>query len=677
MIRNYFKTALRNLVKNKQFALINISGLAVGMAVTMLIGFWIWDEISFNKNHINHDQVAQIARKEITNGETYINAGSNNFPIPLAAELKTNYANYFKNVSLVSFNEEHIVSVEDKMISMRGMFAESAFKDIFTLKMAAGSADGLNEVNTILLSRSNARALFGNEDAIGKMLRLDNLETLKVTGVYEDMPENSEFAEVSFLVPWNLQVSRNPYVKSNVDNWTISSWRIYVQTKPGIGMDKISKSIADVYLSKLKGTQSDPTYVAKLFLHPMKDWHLRSEWTKGIQSGGRIRTVWMFGIIGAFVLLLACINFINLSTARSAKRAKEVGIRKAVGSLRHQLIKQFMGESFLLVCIAFAISLALVYASMDWFNTLSDKNIILPFTHPLFWTIAFAFIIITSAIAGSYPAFYLSAMRPVEVLKGKIHGGWMALVSRRALVGLQFTVSISLIIGTIVVYYQVQHARSRPIGYDKNGLIQIVMNTPDLNGKGEVLRKDLIESGGAGAGQPRNPAPINPRLGQTQRTPHRRLDRRPRRLRPHLRPKDHERHRSHRSRPSQRNRRLEILPIRPHPHRMRHQPRPNQHRRRRTPIRHRRSRRTNRRRQTHPRRPHGNRRIRKRSRRRTMGRSACRTPRPRITRHRPPPIRIHPARPDPRPPPETENRPSPRGRHRALRDQPGHRANPR
>jgi putative ABC transport system permease protein len=497
MIRNYFKIALRNLLKNKQFALINISGLAVGMAVTMLIGFWIWDEISFNKNNTNHDQVAQLARKEITNGETYINAGSNNFPIPLAAELRTNYANYFKNVSLVSYNEEHIISVDNKMITSRGMFAEPAFKDIFTLKMIAGTSDGLNEVNTIILSRSNARAIFGNEEAVGKMLRLDNLQTLKVAGVYEDIPENSEFAEVSFLVPWNLLVSANQYVKSNVDNWTISSWRIYVQTNPGIGMDNISKSIADVYLSKLKGTQSDPGYVAKLFLHPMKDWHLRSEWTNGIQTGGRIRTVWMFGIIGAFVLLLACINFINLSTARSAKRAKEVGIRKAIGSLRHQLIKQFMGESFLLVCIAFAFSLALVYVSMDWFNTLSDKNIILPFTQPLFWTIAFAFIIITSVIAGSYPAFYLSAMRPVEVLKGKIHSGWMALVSRRALVGLQFTVSISLIIGTIVVYYQVQHARSRPVGYEKNGLIQIIMNTRDLNGKGEVLRKELIESGGA------------------------------------------------------------------------------------------------------------------------------------------------------------------------------------
>jgi putative ABC transport system permease protein len=497
MFRNYFKTSVRNLLKNRQFALINISGLAIGMAVTMLIGLWIWDELSFNSYHSNHDEIAQIARKEITNGETYIAANNNQFPIPLANELRTSYAGFFKNVALVSANDEHVISFGENMLTRKGMFAEAGFGKIFTLKMVSGSANGLNDVRSILLSQSNARSLFGNEDPVGKMLKMDKVFSLKVAGVYEDMPDNTEFSDVSFLCPWNLLVRVNGFVKSNQDNWANSSYRVYVQTNGATSMEKISKSIQDVYYSKIKGTQSAAGYKADLFLHPMKDWHLRSEWTNGIQSGGRIRMVWMFGIIGGFVLLLACINFINLSTARSAKRAKEVGIRKAIGSLRHQLVKQFMGESLLLVCIAFAISLAMVYMNMAWFNTLADKKIILPFAQPVFWFLAFAFILFTSFISGSYPAFYLSAMQPVKVLKGKIQSGRVALFSRRALVGLQFTVSISLIIATTVVYFQVQFAKNRAAGYEKNGLLQVVMNTPDFNGKYEVLKKELIETGGA------------------------------------------------------------------------------------------------------------------------------------------------------------------------------------
>ena len=228
----------------------------------------------------------------------------------------------------------------------------------------------------------------------------------------------------------------------------------------------------------------------------MKDWHLRSEWENGTQAGGRIQLVFLFGAIGVFVLLLACINFMNLSTARSEKRAKEVGIRKTVGSLKSQLVKQFLSESFLTVCIAFALSIGMVLLSLNWFNEIADKKVSFPFDIPLFWIISGLFIIITAFISGSYPALYLSSFKPVKVLKGSFRAGKSAAVPRRIMVAVQFTVSIILIIGTIVVYRQVQHAKDRPIGYDRNGLLRFDMNTADLNGKNDVLRQELLASGG-------------------------------------------------------------------------------------------------------------------------------------------------------------------------------------
>ena len=211
-------------------------------------------------------------------------------------------------------------------------------------------------------------------------------------------------------------------------------------------------------------------YQTHAFLYPMKDWHLYSDFKNGLPDGGRITFVWLFGIVGIFVLLLACINFMNLSTARSEKRAKEVGIRKAIGSMKKQLMQQFLSESFLVVFLAFIISLLLVLLSLSWFNELADKKISIPFSNPYFWLFNFAFIIITALLAGAYPSFYLSAFQPVKVLKGTIRFGRFASLPRKVLVVVQFTVSVILIIGTIVVYQQIQFAQNRPIGYNREGL---------------------------------------------------------------------------------------------------------------------------------------------------------------------------------------------------------------
>ena len=281
-------------------------------------------------------------------------------------------------------------------------------------------------------------------------------------------------------------------------NWENSSFLIFAQVNRGISMKKISGAIKEVYWNRIKsGRPKTAGDNVALFLHPMKDWHLRSEWKNGVQAGGQIQMVWLFGMIGIFVLLLACINFMNLSTARSEKRAKEVGIRKTIGSLRGQIAKQFLSESFLIVCIAFALSIGIVLLSLNGFNRIANKEISFPFNNPLFWIISILFIIITSLLSGSYPAVYLSSFRPVKVLKGTFRAGKSAAIPRRVMVAIQFTVSIILIIGTIVVYRQVQHAQNRPIGYNRNGLIRFNMNTVDLNGKNDVLRKEVLASGGA------------------------------------------------------------------------------------------------------------------------------------------------------------------------------------
>jgi putative ABC transport system permease protein len=498
MFKSYFKIAWRNIQKNRVVSMLNIGGLAVGMSVAMLIGLWIWDELSFNNSNKNYDTIAQLARKEMVNGEYFIADESNHFPIPLAAELRTTYKNYFKQVALATKGREQVLAVDNNKFSRKGMYIEPGFTSIFTLDMIAGTSTGFSDPHTILLSRSLAVSLFGNTAPVGKTVTLNNKQQVKVGGVFADLPSNNRFADISFFCPWNLLVATNEDVKQNLTNWGNSSFHIFVQTAPGITMANISRGIKNAYWPKIKNTPAtitdEPTM---LFLHPMKDWHLRSEWKNGVHAGGQIQLVWLFGIIGGFVLLLACINFMNLSTARSEKRAKEVGIRKTFGSLRGQLVKQFLSESLLIVVIAFIVSVGLVLLSLDGFNRIADKNIRFSFSNPVFWTVSIGFIVITAFVSGSYPAFYLSTFRPVKVLKGTFRAGRSAAIPRRIMSGLQFTVSIILIIGTIVVYRQIRHGQDRPIGYDRNGLITINMNTPDLKGKYDVLQKELLASGGA------------------------------------------------------------------------------------------------------------------------------------------------------------------------------------
>ena len=490
MLTNYLKIAWRNLTRNKVYSVINIGGLAVGMAVAMLIGLWVWDELTFDHYHKNHDRIAQVWQSQIFNGEI---GTVNAIPLPLEMTLRNDYGENFKHIVMSSWRFRSILSHGDKKLVKQGNFMQQDAPTMLGLDMMSGQKDGLKDPNSILLAASTAQALFGNGETLGKIVRLNNKYNLKVTGVYADVPPSNDFSAATFIAPWEQYVNNTEWVKNSANNWGDNSWQLFVQIADNTTMEQVSAKIRD---AKMKASPKDVTqYKPVLFLHPMNDWHLRSTFENGVQTGGRIENVLLFGIIGAFVLLLACINFMNLSTARSEKRAKEVGIRKSVGSVRAQLISQFLSESFLVVGLAFVAAITLVLAALPAFNTLADKKIAFPWQSGYFWGASSVFILFTALFSGSYPALYLSSFQPVKVLKGTFRVGRFAALPRKVLVVVQFTVSVALIIGTTIVFRQIQHSQNRPVGYNREGLIQIPLTQFDFIGKYDFMRRQFVNSG--------------------------------------------------------------------------------------------------------------------------------------------------------------------------------------
>jgi len=487
MISNYFKIALRNLLKHKGYSFINIFGLATGMAVTMLIGLWVHDELSYDKSFKNYDRLGQLWQFVTFDVEK---SSYTVLPIPLAKELRTKYPDV-EAVSLSSNNLSLILDAGEKKMERKGNYVEPFFTDMLSVNMISGSKDGLKDVNSVLLSESSAEALFGDEDPLNKIIKIDNKASVKVAGVYKDFPFNTSFNDVSFLLPWSLYEATNPYVKSVTDAWDDNSFQIFVQLKTGADFEALSSKIRDIRMKM----NNPPSYKPEFFIHPMSRWHLYSEFKNGLNTGGLIQFVWLFGIIGGFVLLLACINFMNLSTARSEKRAKEVGIRKAVGSVRTQLVMQFFSESLMVVLLSFILSLIIVQLSLPLFNEVAAKQIRILWENPLFWIAGLGFTLLTSVISGSYPALYLSSFQAVKVLKGTFRVGRFAAVPRKVLVVMQFTVSVTLIIGTVIVFRQIQHVKNLEVGYNRQGIIEVRLNTPELQGHYDELRTDLLETG--------------------------------------------------------------------------------------------------------------------------------------------------------------------------------------
>ncbi|WP_423737818.1 ABC transporter permease [Chitinophaga caseinilytica] len=490
MIRNYLKIAWRNLLKNKTFSLINIAGLSIGMAVALLIGLWLHDELTFDKSFPNHDRIVQVMQHQTYNGVVSTQTAN---PYLMAGAIREKYGADFKYVVQASWINGHVLSYKDKALSRNGSYYEPAFPEMLSLEMVAGTRNGLQDINSAMISESTAKAFFGDGEAVGQILKIDNQLPVKVTGVYKDLPQNSEFAGLQFMCPWALYLSDNTWIREMENPWRSNFTQTYAMLADNVDLATVSEKIRNVKLDNVR--EEEKVFNPQVFLWPMAKWHLYNDWKNGINMGGRINSVWLFGIIGVFVLLLACINFMNLSTARSEKRAREVGIRKAVGSHRRQLIFQFFSESTLLALIGFVLSIALIAAALPLFNEIAGKTMVLPLREPLFWAAGLAFVVLTGLLAGSYPAFYLSSFQPVKVLKGTFKAGRYAAIPRKALVVLQFTVSVMLIIGTLIVFKQIRHAQDRQVGYEREGLIYVFMSTKELQDHYDVIRNQAIASG--------------------------------------------------------------------------------------------------------------------------------------------------------------------------------------
>lgn len=491
MFRNYFKIAFRNLIKNKGYTFINIAGLATGMAVALLIGLWVWDELTYNRYHKNYDQLTQVWQHNLYNGEKQSQVSN---PYVMAEEIRNNFGSDFKYVIQSTWNFGRILTVGDKKFNKSGMYWEPEVIDMFSINLLKGdSATALKDPYSILLSESVAKTFFGDVDPMGQTMRINNKNDVKVTGVYEDLPHSTRLREMSFIMPWSLYLIESEWIKTMDDPWGSNFTQTWAQLNDNADLDQVNAKIVNVKYNKLG--EDERKYKPEVFLHPMSKWRLYSEFKAGKNTGGRIEFVWLFGIIGVLVLVLACINFMNLSTARSEKRAKEVGIRKSVGSMRSQLISQFFSESIVVSLLAFIVSLGLVYLALPAFNQVADKRVTLALASPTFWIIGIGFSLFTGLIAGSYPALYLSSFQPVKVLKGTFRSGRQASIPRKVLVVFQFTVSVFLIICTVVVFRQIEFAKDRPIGYERNGLINVYLQTNDIHKHFDAVRNELKTSG--------------------------------------------------------------------------------------------------------------------------------------------------------------------------------------
>jgi putative ABC transport system permease protein len=485
MIRNYFKIAWRNLLKNKGLSFINIFGLAIGMAFAILIGLWIQFEISFDSFQKNRDRIAIVMKNTLFNNEKNTRES---VPLPLYAQLKTNYPEV-KRATRLDWGDEHSLMVGNSRFKKQGNYVDPDFMEIFTFPVIKGDAlSPLKDPNSIVLTESLASTLFGTENPIGKTIRLDNKFTVHVTAIINDVPDNSSI-EFEFLAPYAFKEQNEQFVKNNLNNWSNNSLMTMVELKEGVSMEGFSRKLGPLAVAKNKNLKNQ-----SFILHPMGKWHLYAEFKNWVNTGGRIAYVRLFGIIGIFVLLIACINFMNLSTARSENRAREVGIRKAIGSQRLQLIVQFLSESMLTSFIAFLLSLGLVQLILPYLKDLGFEHVVFDFNNISLLFSVLGVCIISGVIAGSYPALYLSSFVPVKVLKGLFKQGRGAVVFRRVLVVSQFTISIGLIISTVIVFRQIQHAQKRSLGYNPDNLIT-VSSTDDLIKNFVSVKQDLLNTG--------------------------------------------------------------------------------------------------------------------------------------------------------------------------------------
>jgi putative ABC transport system permease protein len=488
MLKNYFKTAWRSLIRGKSFSIINIAGLAIGMAGAIIILLWLQNEISFDTFHVNRQRLYEVyAMTSNTDGHP------STIPVtsqPLGPALKQNYPEVEAAARLKYINS-FLFTVNNKSYTgTQGSFVDPSFLKMFSFPLTEGNTnEQLKNEYSITLTEKFAKKLFGTADAIGKIIRIDSIDHFTVTGVLKDLPPNTRF-DFEYLLPWVYYDKLGHGWANETESWLSNNTFTYVLLKPYTNVAAFNEKIKDI--TKRYTGRSD---VWTHFLFPLSKWHLYAAFENGKPAGGRIQSVRLFGTIAAFILLIACINFMNLSTAGSEKRSKEVGVRKVAGAGKNQLVAQFMVEAFLTACIAGIIALCIVQFTLPFFNALISTELSFAYSNAYFWLSALVFILFTSLLAGSYPAFYLSSFNPVSIFKKqfkKAQSG--AIAPRKVLVVLQFTFAVILIISTIVVRNQIKFAEDRETGYSKNNLIYVDF-VGDIDKNYRLIKQELVNSG--------------------------------------------------------------------------------------------------------------------------------------------------------------------------------------
>jgi len=481
MIKNYLKTALRNLWKTKTYSFLNIFGLAVGVSCAGFIFLWVEDELSYDHNNTKIDRLHQVMENQAYEGKTYTFSATPG----LLAESMKNEIPGIKNSCRVTWSQYTLFSKDDKAIYERGHYVDSSLFSMLTVPFVQGKKErAFYELHSLVISEKMAKKFFGDEKSlIGKTLKVDNKEEYTISGVMRDLPENSSL-QFDWLAPFKIYLDKNDWLQQ----WGNNGIQTFAELDEKADVVAINQKLNGYIKSK------DTSAIAQPFLLSMNDWRLRSNFEEGKQVGGRIQYVRMFSVIAWIILLIGCINFMNLATARSEKRAREVGVRKVMGAVRPNLISQFIGEAVLMSFASVALAIIMMYVLLPLFNTVVAKHLTIGLNDPSHILSLVAIGLICGLVAGSYPAIYLSSFNPITVFKGLSAKGSTPAIIRKGLVILQFTISIFLIIGTIIIYQQIQHVKNRELGYNKNNLIQTGLRG-NMDKNFRVIKQDLLGTG--------------------------------------------------------------------------------------------------------------------------------------------------------------------------------------
>ena len=489
MFTNFFKTSIRNLLKNKGYSSLNILGLAIGIACAGLIFLWVEDEVGFDKNNVKKDRLYLVKTNDKVDDGVFTHSSTAG---PTAQAMQATIPGIANTCRTTEGGTSYLFNIGDKSVNASGKYAEPSFFSMFTLPFIQGNAStAFLQLHSIVITEKTATKFFGNEkNVMGKTVRMDNKQDYVVTGVLKDLPENSSI-QFEWLAPFTVWLTDNPWAEK-WDNFGITT---YVELQPGIDVATINKHLLNPLYDLTTQKNETAESTVHLFLFGMNDWYLRNEFDNGKPTGGgRIAYVHLFSIIAWIILFIACINFMNLATAGSEKRSKEIGVRKVLGAGKRKLIFQFIGEAVFMALLAAIVAILIMALVLPSFNLLVQKTLSLNLTNPFHFAALLLITLICGLVAGSYPSLYLSSFNPVFVLKGiKLKTGSAANI-RKGLVVTQFAVSIILIIGTIIIYQQIQHVKSRDIGYNKNNLLQLDAQGQIVKGF-TAIKQDLVNTG--------------------------------------------------------------------------------------------------------------------------------------------------------------------------------------